>query len=389
MNRSTPILMMVGILALVGFISVTPEAAATVDPGQFEEIWVPPAGKVAKKKFGNWGVAKIHKETHFVFHVPKNFDTNQQSYNKAIIALIPPKDGTLDYKVKRNVARNGESHTTDYDEVMGSLTVYAGELTEIDCSELFPDLMPLDYVTVNFELQKFERNDDDTVNFESKEFERDDERDDVKNYKRSKTQVVGMRFQYVSLRGAPGPQGPQGDPGRQGDPGPAGPAGADGATGPQEPQGDTATLALAGKFCPLGQTVVGFNEAGNCVCSDGAECQGSLPPELTPSSECPCTGQTLLTPDTVVTWDSDSFQTSFCTDIGNDRVQLGGPIFLFLDARGVDDLNPGLAFSCSLINTDVGSRITESGLTTQQVEACHASLRTIANNDGVQCNLLE
>jgi len=193
MKRSTPILMMVGILALVGFISVTPEAVATVDPGQFEEIWLEPATHYAFKKDGNWGRGKVRKETHFVFPVPKNFDTNQQSYNQAIIVLIPPKDGTLDYKVKRNVARNGESHTTDYDEMMGSLTVYAGELTEIDVSELFPDLMPSDYVTVNFQLKKLKG-----------------------HHKRIKTQVVGMRFQYGSLGGAPGPQGPQGDPGPQG-----------------------------------------------------------------------------------------------------------------------------------------------------------------------------
>ncbi len=357
MKRSTPILMLVGILALVGFVSVTPEAVATVDPGQFEEIWLEPATHYAFKKDGNWGRAKVRKETHFVFHVPKNFDTNQQSYNKAIIVLIPPKNGTLDYKVKRTTwSLAGAPHTTNDDEMMGSPTVNAGELTEIDVSELFTDLMPSDYVTVNFVLKTLKR-----------------------HHKRIKTQVVGMRFQYVSLGGAPGPQGPQGDPG------PAGPAGADGTTGPQEPQGDTAALALAGKFCPPESMVVGFNETGNCVCSDGAECQGSLPPELPPLSDCPCTGRTF----NGVTWDN-SFATNACftnVDPTNDRVQLSGPSFSFLEARGVDRTNPGLAFSCSIIITNVGSRDSIFNLSIQQVEACQASLRAIADNDEIQCGL--
>ena len=111
MKRSTPILMLVGILALGGFVSVTPDAGATVEPGQFEEIWLEPAKQDANRRVGQWAVAQLnrfHKETHFAFHVPKNLDTTQQSYNKAIIVVIPPNTGTLEFKAKRNVARDGE-----------------------------------------------------------------------------------------------------------------------------------------------------------------------------------------------------------------------------------------------------------------------------------------
>jgi collagen triple helix repeat protein len=85
--------------------------------------------------------------------------------------------------------------------------------------------------------------------------------------------------------GPAGPQGPKGDTGAVGPAGPAGPAGpqgpkgdtgATGATGPQGPKGDTGAtgpqgiagnLALAGKSCPSGQVMTGFDASGNPTCT--------------------------------------------------------------------------------------------------------------------------
>jgi hypothetical protein len=91
-----------------------------------------------------------------------------------------------------------------------------------------------------------------------------------------------------SQTGPAGPQGPKGDTGAtgpQGPAGPAGPAGATGAqgpagpTGPAGPKGDTGAtgatgpqgvpgnLALAGKSCPSGEVMTGFDAAGNPACT--------------------------------------------------------------------------------------------------------------------------
>ena len=150
---------------------------ATVNPNQFAGIWLEPANQDANKRVGNWGVAQLKgfrkRETHFAFHIHKNFDITNQSYNKAIVVLIPPNDGTLHYTVKRNVARDGDAHTTAPASLTDSFSVTKGELTEVDVSTLLPmDLEPSDYLTMNFELKGYSH--------------------------RNKTKVVGMRFQYVS-----------------------------------------------------------------------------------------------------------------------------------------------------------------------------------------------
>lgn len=87
--------------------------------------------------------------------------------------------------------------------------------------------------------------------------------------------------------GPTGPQGPQGPAGPQGNPGPAGavgpigpegpagpqgpqgiqgPAGPQGSEGPVGPEGPAGNLAIAGKTCPQGQFVTGFDSAGDLVC---------------------------------------------------------------------------------------------------------------------------
>ena len=88
-----------------------------------------------------------------------------------------------------------------------------------------------------------------------------------------------------SQTGPAGPQGPKGDTGATGPAGPAGPAGPKGDTGatgpagaqgPAGPKGDTGAtgpqgvpgnLALAGKSCPSGEVVTGFDAAGDPTCT--------------------------------------------------------------------------------------------------------------------------
>ncbi len=71
--------------------------------------------------------------------------------------------------------------------------------------------------------------------------------------------------------GATGPAGAKGDTGAQGPAGPPGPqgpkgdTGATGATGPQGPRG----MSVAGQSCANGQSVTGFDDSGNIICSSG------------------------------------------------------------------------------------------------------------------------
>lgn len=224
----THITRFLGALALVAGLCFAPTAQASVDSSQLEEIWLEPAKQDANKTVGNWGVAKLEgyrsKETHFSFHVPENFDEGaREGYTKAIIIVIPPKDGDLKFKAKINVASKGEHHTSSSDSLSSSVFGQKGKLTEIDVSDLLPELQSSNYVTVNFELGK--------------------------SYK-AKTQVVGMRFQYVSTGGAAGPEGPQGPPGADGERGPVGPPGIDGPPGPPGPSGGNVRL---GAFTESGQ----------------------------------------------------------------------------------------------------------------------------------------
>lgn len=123
--------------------------------------------------------------------MPENFDENSRGaeYIKAIIIVIPPKDGDIKYTAKINVASEYDQYNSSPDSVSSFVYEQKGQLTEIDVSELLPELQSSNYVKVNFELEKS---------------------------RKAKTQVVGMRFQYVSTGGAAGPEGPQGPPGVEG-----------------------------------------------------------------------------------------------------------------------------------------------------------------------------
>jgi hypothetical protein len=57
-----------------------------------------------------------------------------------------------------------------------------------------------------------------------------------------------------NVQGLQGAQGPQGIPG------------AIGPQGPQGPKGETGATGLAGKVCPAGQFVTGFDSAGQLIC---------------------------------------------------------------------------------------------------------------------------
>lgn len=164
-----------------------------------DEFLIPPSKESVNSKVGNWGTAKLGgfllqgKETHFVFHVPDNF----VEFTQALIVLIPPSDTTLDYTIKLNVARLGESHTKNPVSFSTSEEVTKNTLTELDISNQMPALMPSDYVTVNLELNGFNE----------------------------QTRVVGLRFEYAATAGPPGPAGPTGPPGPQGVQGPTGSTG--------------------------------------------------------------------------------------------------------------------------------------------------------------------
>ncbi len=107
-------------------------------------------------------------------------------------------------------------------------------LTELDVSAIIPALTQVEdagktYLTLNMELP----------------------------VKQDNTQVLGLRFQYT------GPAGPQEEPGPQGDPGPIGPSG---------------NFDLAGKRCGSLESIYGFDEDGNMLCSE----RGNIDPVSAP-----------------------------------------------------------------------------------------------------------
>ena len=81
--------------------------------------------------------------------------------------------------------------------------------------------------------------------------------------------------------GPPGPQGPPGPPGKigplgaTGPIGPKGEQGSAGTVGPQGPVGATGVagpsseLVIGGQSCGAGQSVTGFDDVGNLICSGG------------------------------------------------------------------------------------------------------------------------
>ena len=78
-------------------------------------------------------------------------------------------------------------------------------------------------------------------------------------------------------QGPQGPIGPAGPQGLQGETGPQGPQGEQGPQGVQGPQGEPGTFAAGGQTCPAGESVIGFTQSGDIVCSgpqDGGGTQG-------------------------------------------------------------------------------------------------------------------
>ena len=208
-------------LALTGLLVLPAMALA-------DEIWLEPAKQDANSKVGNWGTANLGgflsyaKETHFAFHVPDNF----VSFTQAIVVLIPSSTSTLDYRAKSNVARDGESHTTNPGSFSGSQAVTKDQLTEVDVSTIIPALIPSDYVTVNFEM--------------GGSFE--------------KTRVVGMRFVYegagASVAGTSCPAGQV----------------LTGYNADGEPL-CVDDMHVKGTGCPAGQVVTGYDANGNVQCA--------------------------------------------------------------------------------------------------------------------------
>jgi len=77
----------------------------------------------------------------------------------------------------------------------------------------------------------------------------------------TQTDTVDVTIPGPSMAGPTGPSGP---------PGPPGPTGPRGPTGPAGPEGIAGNLALAGKGCPNGQAVTGFDPNGELQCTAGA-----------------------------------------------------------------------------------------------------------------------
>jgi hypothetical protein len=97
---------------------------------------------------------------------------------------------------------------------------------------------------------------------------------------------IPIQWSETGPQGQVGPQGPKGD---KGDTGPQGPKGDTGDTGPQGPKGDTGApgpkgdtgpqgpagpqgppgTSVAGQSCANGQSVTGFDDSGNIICSSG------------------------------------------------------------------------------------------------------------------------
>jgi len=112
---------------------------------------------------------------------------------------------------------------------------------------------------------------------------------------------IAIQWSQTGPQGPVGPVGPQGPKGDKGDTGPAGPAGPKGDTGPAGPKGDTGPagpkgdtgpagpkgdkgdtgpqgpagpqgppgMSVAGQSCANGQSVTGFDDSGNIICSSG------------------------------------------------------------------------------------------------------------------------
>jgi hypothetical protein len=78
---------------------------------------------------------------------------------------------------------------------------------------------------------------------------------------------IPISWSQTGPTGSQGAQGPTGDTGTAGAAGATGATGAAGATGATGPQGVPGNLALAGKSCPSGEFVTGFDSAGNLICA--------------------------------------------------------------------------------------------------------------------------
>lgn len=207
-------------------------------PALANEFWIPPrADELHERVIGNWTGAK-EKDTYFSFHLPDNMT----DFLGVKVVLIPNRkdrrndnrnddhDAMFFYDLHLSVAQSGEQHDVYTNSIFNqSAVVTEGEITEIDVSEIFPQLVPgADYVSLHIATNT------------------------------DKAQVLGLRFEYEGSVGPPGPQGepgptgpsgPQGPQGPQGDSGPMGPPG---PQGPQGPQGDSGPMGPQGPEGPQG-----------------------------------------------------------------------------------------------------------------------------------------
>lgn len=112
-----------------------------------------------------------------------------------------------------------------------------------------------------------------------------------------------ISWNQVGPQGPQGPSGQAGPPGPQGAPGPQGEQGIQGPQGPEGPKGDKGdpgNLALAGRSCPSGSVVTGFDSSGDLVCGVPGEPPPPPPPgEVSPGEPPPPPppGEVFVVPD--------------------------------------------------------------------------------------------
>ena len=84
-------------------------AVSFVSPAQAREIWLNPT-QASKKPFGTWGAVPLKKGVNFNWHIPTDFALPPDQSDNATLLVIGLKDGSLTYRVRVSVSRDGLVH---------------------------------------------------------------------------------------------------------------------------------------------------------------------------------------------------------------------------------------------------------------------------------------
>lgn len=203
-----------------------------------EELWVAPAKP--KINVDGWGVTS-RGVTSFSFAVPDDF-VSLTSVKVVAVGGEGTAETVVRYLVRGSVSRAGDSLVRHQKHDRRLALVFAGELLEIDVTDVmpfpFPDLVDTaDYISVYIKVY------------------------DAEGVTVDDMLLMGLSFTYEATPGPAGPEGPagpQGEPGPQGDLGPQGPPGntdvqgPPGLQGPEGAQGPGGVQGLVGPRGPQG-----------------------------------------------------------------------------------------------------------------------------------------